>query len=96
MVNDVCLNRIAQTRDGKDLRKEFFEEAETQGFLGLKGHSSFGGGGGESVAIMRCKRMRVDRLLVFMKGFASRQEELSNLALKKLGANCADKITWAR
>ena len=74
---NVCF-RIAQTKDGKDLQKEFFEEAEKQGLLGLKGHRSVGGGR------IRCYNAvgegEVDRLLVFMKDFASRQE-LSNLAL---------------
>ena len=74
---NVCF-RIAQTKDGKDLQKQFFDEAENQGLLGLKGHRSVGG-----VRISCYNAVRedeIDRLLAFLKDFASRQE-LSNLAL---------------
>lgn len=66
---NVCF-RIAQSKDGKDLQKQFFDEAEKQGFLGLKGHRSVGG-----VRISCYNAVRedeVNRLLAFMKDFASR------------------------
>ena len=69
MVNNVCF-RIAQTRNGKDLQKEFFEEAKKQSFLGLKGIVALGGGGISCYNAVQ--EDEVDRLLVFMKGFASR------------------------
>ena len=78
MVNDVCF-RIAQTRDGKDLWKEFFEEAENKVSWASRGIVALGG---RISCYNAVQEDEVDRLLVFMKGFASRQEELSNLALK--------------
>jgi len=64
---NICFNVKGQ-KDGQDLEKQFLDEAERQGLLGIKGHRSIGG-----VRVSCYNAVREDevaRLVAFMKDFA--------------------------
>ncbi|KAF8439170.1 pyridoxal phosphate-dependent transferase [Terfezia claveryi] len=67
---NVCF-RLVKGKDGRDLEKQFFEEAEKKGLLGIKGHRSVGG------ARISCYNAvgeeEVAKLVAFMKEFATKQ-----------------------
>lgn len=67
---NVCF-RIAKDKDGKDLERQFFEEAEKIGLLGIKGHRSVGGGRISCYNAVR--EDEVAKLVEFMRDFAVKQ-----------------------
>ncbi|KAF8430191.1 phosphoserine aminotransferas-like protein [Tirmania nivea] len=67
---NVCF-RLVKGKDGRDLEKQFFEEAEKKGFLGIKGHRSVGGG--RISCYNAVGEEEVAKLVAFMKEFATKQ-----------------------
>lgn len=67
---NVCF-RLVKGKDGRDLEKQFFEEAEKKGLLGIKGHRSVGGG--RISCYNAVGEEEVAKLVVFMKEFAAKQ-----------------------
>lgn len=67
---NVCF-RLVKGKDGRDLEKQFFEEAEKKGLLGIKGHRSVGGG--RISCYNAVGEEEVAKLVAFMKEFATKQ-----------------------
>lgn len=67
---NVCF-RLAKGKDGQDLEKQFFGEAEKVGLLGIKGHRSVGGGRISCYNAVR--EDEVAKLVDFMRDFAAKQ-----------------------
>lgn len=67
---NVCF-RLVKSKDGRDSEKEFFEEAEKRGLLGIKGHRTVGGG--RVSCYNAVGEEEVATLVAFMKEFATKQ-----------------------
>lgn len=63
--------RLVPGKDGKDLEKEFFAEAEKRGLTGIKGHRSVGGG--RISCYNAVTEEEVEKLVAYMRDFASMQ-----------------------